>query len=62
MVRKRWRSVWKAGGLSAFFGCCGRKARNDIVFRNKVLSIQKLKFSFLNLLGIKWSNDPSSFF
>ena len=28
------------------------KARNDFIFRDDVLSIQKLKFSFVNLL---WS-------
>ena len=28
------------------------KARNDVVFRDEVLSIPKLKFSFINIL---WS-------
>ena len=37
-------------------------ARNDIVFRNEVLFIQKLKFFFVNVLWAEWSNDPSSFF
>ena len=50
MVIKKWRSVWKVGPLCIFWAVW--KARHDIVFKNEVLSIQKLKFSFVNLL---WS-------
>ena len=48
MVRKGWRLVWKAGPLYIFWSVW--KARNGIVLRDKALSIQKLKFSFVNLL------------
>ena len=51
MVRKRWRLVWKAGPLCIFWLVW--KARNSIVFKDETLSIQKLKFSFVNLL---WSD------
>ena len=51
MVRKGWRLVWKAGSLYIFWLVW--KARNGIVFRDEVLSMQKLKFSFVNLLWSK---------
>ena len=47
-MRKRWRSVWKAGPLCIFWAVW--KAKNNIVFKNEVLSIQKLNFSFVNIL------------
>ena len=50
MVRKGWRLVWKVGPLCIFWSVW--KARNGIVFRDEALSIQKLMFSFVNLL---WS-------
>ena len=40
--------VWKAGPLCIFWSVW--KARNDVVFRNEVLSIQRLKSSFVPLL------------
>ena len=50
VCRKGWKLVWKAGPLCIFWMIW--KARNGVVFRNEVLSIQKLKFSVVNLL---WS-------
>ena len=53
-VRKGWRIVWTAGPLCIFWTVWN--ARNGIVCRDEVLSIQKLKSSFVNLLfsEIKW--------
>ena len=49
-MRKEWRLVCKAGPLGIFWTVW--KARNDAVFRDEVLSIQKFEYSFVNLL---WS-------
>ena len=47
--------VWKVGPLRIFWMV--RKARNSIVFRDDILSIQRLKFCFVNLL---WSETKLS--
>ena len=54
-MRKGWRLVWKARPLCIFWMVW--KARNDVVFGNEVLSIQKLKIFFVNLL---WSETKLS--
>ena len=49
-VRKGQRLVRKTRPLCIFWMVW--KARNDVVFGNEVLSLQKLKFSFVNLLWL----------
>ena len=53
---------WKAGPLCIFWTVW--KARNGVVFRDEILSIQKLKFSFVNLLWLETDlfieDDPTS--
>ena len=58
--------IWKAGPLCILWTVW--KARNDIVFRDEVLSIQELKSFFCTslLFGDQvifcgWSYDPCSF-
>ena len=57
--------MWTAGPLCIFWTVWN--ARNGIVFRDEVLSIQKLKSSFVNPLFFRnqvvyrgWSNDLGS--
>ena len=50
-VGKKRKVVWQAGPLCLFRSV--RKARNRIVFEDSVLSIQRLKASFMYLLWPK---------
>ena len=65
-LAKDKRRIWKLGPLCIFWMVW--KARNGIVFRDEVLSIQRLKSSFVHLLWLEtkvffygWSHDACSF-
>ena len=56
LLAKDRRKVWKAGPLCIFWSVW--KVRNGIVFRDEVLSIQRLKSSFVYLF---WSETKVYF-
>ena len=55
-LAKEKRKVWKTGFLCIFWSVW--KARKGIVFRDEVLSIQRLKYSFAHLF---WSETKVYF-